>query len=178
MLAVTSSLTSQGSSLLNAFKLSACALSATFANPVRYRYFEDKPRVLQRRWGNTAPDKVELRGLLPRVAGGRALPEPPYVPSNNWCERKALFGQNDYIDILGDDDSIHPGKFAYGVPAWLRGFKGHEYQMLLRKRNAFGAQIRAAYPRTSHLINKRLKYLYRKLNYKTKNFMDRHVMRR
>jgi len=178
MLSVTSSLTSCGSSFLNAFKLSACALTASFTNPVRYRYFEDKPRILQRRWGNKIPDKVDIRGTLPRVPSGKALPVPPYVPSKVWCERKALFGQNDYIDILGDDENIHPVKFAYGVPGWLRGFKGHEYHMLLRKRNVFGANIRASSPRTQHFMKKRLKYLYRRLNYKTKNFMDRHVMRR
>jgi len=178
MLSVTSSLTSCGSSLLNAFKLSACALSATFTNPVRYRYHEDKPRISTRRWGNEKLDKVEIRGTLPRVAQGKHLPMPTYIPKNSWAERRALFGQNDYIDILGDDDSIHPIKFAYNVPGWLKGFRGHEYHMLLRKRWFFGNQIRASAPRAHHHMNKRLKYLYRRLNYKTKSFMDPKVMER
>ncbi|ODN04504.1 39S ribosomal protein L51, mitochondrial [Orchesella cincta] len=178
MFSVTSITSSCGSTLLNAFKASACALSAAFTTPVRYRYHEDKPAILQRRWGYE--DKVAFRGLLPRVQTSKKLPMPPYVPKNSWAERRALFGQNDYVDILGDDESILPIKFAYGVPSWLRGFRGSEYQMLLRKRAVFG---RLTDPKNDLVYNaffvrKRLKFLYRRINRKTKHFMDIKVMHR
>ncbi|CAL8139846.1 unnamed protein product [Orchesella dallaii] len=168
-----------GSSLLNTFKLSAGALSAAFTTtPVRFRYHEDKPKILQRRWGYE--DKVALRGLLPRIKTSKTLPRPAYVPNNSWSEKKALFGQNDYIDILGDNENIMPIKFAYGVPSWLRGFQGGEYQTLLRKRAYFG---RLPSPSNdlnynAFFVKKRLKFLYKKINRKTKHFMDHKVMQR
>jgi len=178
MFSVASLTKTCSSSLLNAFKLSANSLSAAFTTPVRFRYHEDKPKILQRRWGYE--DKVAFRGLLPRILTNKKLPMPDYVPNNSWCEKKALFGQNDYIDILGDNENIMPIKFAYGIPSWLRGFKGGEFQMLLRKRAFFG---RSPSPTNdlnynAFFVRKRLKFLYKKINRKTKHFMDHKVMRR
>ncbi len=59
------------------------------------------------------------------------LPMPAYQPSKTWTERKALFGQNDYIDILGDQEGVTPIQFQTQVPQWLRGFQGNEYQVKL-----------------------------------------------
>lgn len=72
-----------------------------------------------------------MRGTLPRIPDlKKKLPIPPYCPKNSWNEQRALFGQNDYIDILGDE-SIHPTQIGYSVPEWLKGFRGNEYQVII-----------------------------------------------
>jgi large subunit ribosomal protein L51 len=43
-----------------------------------------------------------------------------YSPASPWAEHRALEGQNDYIDLLGNDD-IHPKQIMYHVPHYLRG---------------------------------------------------------
>ena len=44
-------------------------------------------------------------------------------------------GQNDYIDILGNE-SIKPHEILKNVPWYLKGFRGNELQMLVRQQAA------------------------------------------
>ncbi|XP_061714439.1 large ribosomal subunit protein mL51 [Cydia pomonella] len=134
-------------------------------NVIRTRYHADKTRLV-RRYGYD--EKLWSGGLLPR-SNGRPLPMPEYRPKNAWTERRALFGQNDYIDILGKGD-LHPVKTLYTLPAWIRGFQAHqEYHVILRKRKMFAKTAKPAMRPTKWKdLEKRLSFLYRKLNRKTK----------
>ncbi|XP_055945128.1 39S ribosomal protein L51, mitochondrial-like [Argiope bruennichi] len=91
---------------------------------------------------------------------------PEYKPYKPWSDKRKYFGQNDYIDILGDG-SIHPVKLLTNMPPWLRGFSGNEFQMLLKKQ-VYYSHWRWSKPTKWKNLNKRVMWLYRYLNRKRK----------
>ena len=103
-------------------------------------------------------DKVKQEGPLPRLKDdSKAIVQKgPYKATNNWAEHRALHGQNDYIDILGElttssslspifyilclgNDEIHPKNIMYHVPKYLRGIhkKDKYFQMMIKRRDFY-----------------------------------------
>ena len=90
-------------------------------------------------------DKVKRSGPLPRLKNDskRIYAAKIPTPKDPFAPKRALLGQNDYIDILGSDD-LHPVDTHYDIPGWLRGFRGtRHHQFMIRKRQM---QLKSAAP--------------------------------
>ncbi|GAA39816.2 39S ribosomal protein L51 mitochondrial [Clonorchis sinensis] len=122
------------------------------------------------------PKPVNLR-YNPRLYDGGLLPRlehtdepvclPEYRPRDLWAPHRAHFGQNDYIDILGD------GKLTfrdfYTGPPWSFGARNEFQRVSARMNNpALVAWLEEFEPSRLKLEQKRRDYLYKKVN-KRKN---------
>ncbi|KAI0986342.1 hypothetical protein GJ496_005823 [Pomphorhynchus laevis] len=108
--------------------------------------------------GGQLPRYKKLTPDIPKLC------KPQHIVKDAWSPNRATFGQNDFIDILGDGGIdlryLMPG------PRWLKGFKGNEYQRLLRQIRMDGPIIKRKCPQHYHNILIRMKYLYWRYNYK------------
>lgn len=109
---------------------------------------------------------VSFLGTLPRIPGEHLpLKTSPNNPKlNEWRGPLAKFGTNDYIDVLGDG-KLSPIDTMSSVPHWLKRFRGNEMQMLIRKRT-WKRQWKWSRPQDWFELNKRIDFLYKRLNYK------------
>lgn len=107
-------------------------------------------------------------GLLPRVDfTDEPVYMPDYRPRDYWAPHRAHFGQNDYIDILGDG-KLQPKDFYTG-PSWILGVHNEFQRVCARLNNpALVAWMEEFEPSRLHLEEKRKRYLYKKVN-KRKN---------
>lgn len=70
-------------------------------------------------------DQLKMSGALPRISDDapRISSMKVFTPFNPWAPKRALEGQNDYIDILGENpDAIKPHEVHYHVPRLLTIF--------------------------------------------------------
>lgn len=89
---------------------------------------------------------------------------PEFKRRDPWSAKKATFGQNDYVDILGDGN-VHPVDLIHGPP-WLIGFQGNELQRITRQLKFQGKELRAKNPHKFHDLTKRVRYLMWRYNHK------------
>jgi hypothetical protein len=53
---------------------------------------------------------------LPRIPNSKdPVQRPKYKIREPWKESQALFGQNDYIDLLSPEKDLHPAQLQYHV---------------------------------------------------------------
>lgn len=128
------------------------------------RFWRERPEYTRRHGF-----KVEhhITGPLPRIKVAhdlRPLPTKPHPQKDSWTQRKATFGQNDYIDILGDG-SLHPRDLLHHGPSWLRGFRGNEFRRLIRRRDATFHYAPWVWPTKFYNVQRRLRFLHKYINY-------------
>ncbi|CAH8515298.1 unnamed protein product [Heterobilharzia americana] len=103
-------------------------------------------------------------GLLPRLDyTDKQVILPDHKPRDMWAPHRAYFGQNDYIDILGDG-KIKPRDFYTGPP-WLLGAQ-NEYQRVCGRLNnpAIVAWMKEFEPSRLEAEYKLQRYLYKKVD--------------
>uniref|UniRef100_A0A1I8A3F8 Large ribosomal subunit protein mL51 n=1 Tax=Steinernema glaseri TaxID=37863 RepID=A0A1I8A3F8_9BILA len=159
----------------------SAVLSSASATATSYRFRHDRssaPRVVDDR--EKRMHKVTDAGYvfryhrqgvdpLPRIPDDKVpLARPDCKEKNTWTESQARFGENDYIDLLGDG-SVHPAQLQYHTPGWLRGFPGqhraNELIKLIHYRNLYKEKMQRNSPRRWHELCKRINYLMAYHNY-------------
>jgi len=113
--------------------------NANFVTSAAHLRWDKDVRENSKIFGHGYQDKVKQSGALPRISNDeeRWDARDVYAPENPWALKRALFGQNDYIDILGEDpDMFRPSELNYEQPEWLREVpkEAVPYQRLLMKK--------------------------------------------
>ncbi|KAL5963001.1 39S ribosomal protein L51 mitochondrial [Taenia solium] len=115
-------------------------------------------------------------GVLPRIEwDDEPVRLPDYEPRDMWAPHRASFGQNDYIDILGDG-RLKPEDFYTG-PSWALNAK-NEFQRVCRLLYdpAVVAWLEEFEPTRLKDLRKRHKYLFarmnKRINIKFKHYRD------
>lgn len=146
---------------------SAAAFS-TSASSCRWHKDVSKRRIIAR-YGYD--DKVKVSGALPRISEDeekRWDNRNVYTPPNPWAQKRALFGQNDYIDILGEDpDAFRPSEVNYEQPEWLRevSVKAVPYQrLLMQKKLLEETEFPTTHPKSWSELNDMLHRMRKKVN--------------
>ncbi|XP_065212080.1 large ribosomal subunit protein mL51 [Planococcus citri] len=137
----------------------------------RFRYWKPEPdptRIF--RYGYN--DNHFYSGLLPRGNLGRIHAMKIYRPKDAFNQPRRTFGQNDYIDILGDE-RMHPLKLADNIPNWLKGFKGTELEMLRLRMNATKHVLPHAKPLKWKKMQTRFEQCFYYFNYRRKVWMPK-----
>ncbi|THD23367.1 39S ribosomal protein L51 mitochondrial [Fasciola hepatica] len=130
--------------------------------PYQESYLQPKPSNLRYN------PRLYEGGLLPRLDfTDEPVYMPDYRPKDYWAPHRAHFGQNDYIDILGDG-KLQPKDF-YAGPQWVLGARNEFQRVCARLNNpALLAWMEEFEPSRLHLEEKRKRYLYKTVN-KRKN---------
>ncbi|XP_072036328.1 large ribosomal subunit protein mL51-like [Amphiura filiformis] len=118
------------------------------------RFFHGSPTLCK-----TVSEGIERPSTESKIRWDR-MPVPKKPQPDRWTPKRALYGENDYKDLLGDGNYQLKKNVKTG-PFWLRGWSGNEFQRLIRKRKLMGRDLG---PKASKDLNKRIKYLYKKLN--------------
>lgn len=108
------------------------------------------------------------QGLLPRLKiKEKHLPTMPVtMKEDDWSQRRATMGKNDFRKILGDDEHFQQHDLLTHIPDWLRGYRAsNEYSVLLRRRAEFQHWKYSKPLKWLHL-EQRIKFLYRRINNK------------
>jgi len=124
-------------------------------------------------WRYGYKDKVKQSGALPRLdEDAKKIDEMPiFTPENPYAPKRALWGQNDYIDILGDNpDALKPHEAHYHMPKYLRGVSGYnnDYQQALKlKAHLAETATPEVKPKDWDFLTGRIDRRYRELRVKT-----------
>lgn len=106
---------------------------------------------------------------LPRMPESRTPCYKPKIKKREpWRETQARFGENDYIDLLGNG-RLHPAQLQYHVPRWLRGFPGahraNEVVKYTQYRNLYKEKLERHSPWRWHQLMKNINYFLERHNY-------------
>jgi len=130
-----------------------------------------KEKVENRHWYRFGyKDKVKQTGALPRLSEDAPKIEDQKIfePEAQFAPCRALSGQNDYIDILGEDpDALRPQDVHYHMPKYLRGVSGYEndYQQALKlKAHMAKTAVPEVKPKDWDFLYKRVQRRYSELS--------------